>query len=224
MKPDENIKFIDFHTHHGEGGGDTMVIRNLLAGEKVPESLSPGTYYSAGIHPWYLTKGNCDELKSALIPALEYDRVIMVGEAGFDSVRGPSTEIQYDAFIYQTQLAEKLDKPLVIHAVRLWDVLRKAKKEVNPSVQWIVHGFRGNAKLASELVSEGFMVSLGIRGILPEVIEAAGIDNILLETDDSESSIQDVYRNFVRVSGIGENEVIAIMKSNFIKLSGKQNI
>jgi TatD DNase family protein len=223
MKPDENIKFIDFHSHHGEGGGDTMVIRNLLAGEKVPESLSPGIFYSTGIHPWYLTKENCDELKSALIPALEHDRVIMVGEAGFDSVRGPSTEIQYDAFIYQAQLAEQLDKPVVIHTVRLWDVLRKAKKEINPSVKWIIHGFRGNSKLASELVSEGFMVSLGIKGALPEIIEAAGIDNILLETDDSGSSIKDVYSTFTQVSGIDENEVIAILKSNFFKLSGKQN-
>jgi TatD DNase family protein len=223
MKPDENIKFIDFHTHHGEGGGDTMVIRNLLAGEKVPESLSPGTFFSAGIHPWYLTKENCEELKSELKPTLEHNLVIAVGEAGLDSVRGPSTEIQYDAFIYQAHLAEQLDKPVVIHTVRLWDVLRKAKKEINPSVQWIVHGFRGNAKLASELISEGFMVSLGIKGTLPEVIEAAGIDNILLETDESGSSIKVVYRNFAQVSGIGENEVIAIMKSNFIKLSGKQN-
>lgn len=223
MKPDENIKFIDFHTHHGEGGGDTMVIRNLLAGEKVPESLSPGTFFSAGIHPWYLTKENCEELKSELKPTLENNLVIAVGEAGLDSVRGPSTEIQYDAFIYQAHLAEQLDKPVVIHTVRLWDVLRKAKKEINPSVQWIVHGFRGNAKLASELISEGFMVSLGIKGTLPEVIEAAGIDNILLETDESGSSIKVVYRNFAQVSGIGENEVIAIMKSNFIKLSGKQN-
>jgi TatD DNase family protein len=222
MKPDENIKFIDFHTHHGEGGGDTMVIRNLLAGEKVPESLSQGTFYSAGIHPWYLTKENCDELKSALIPALENNRVLMVGEAGFDSVRGPSKEIQYDAFIYQAQIAEKLHKPIVIHTVRLWDVLRKAKKAINPSVKWIIHGFRGNAKLASELTSEGFMVSLGIKGTLPEVIEAAGIDNILLETDDSGRSIKDVYINFTRVSGIDEKEVIAILKSNFIKLSGKK--
>jgi TatD DNase family protein len=223
MKLDEDIKFIDFHTHHGEGDGVTLVIKNLLAGEKVPESLSPGTFYSAGIHPWYLTKDNCDELKSTLKPVLECHRVITVGEAGFDSIRGPSTEVQYDAFIYQARLAGQLNKPVVIHTVRLWDVLRKAKKEINPSVKWIIHGFRGNAKLASELISEGFMISLGIKGMLSEVIEAAGINNILLETDDSGRSIRDVYGNFAQVSGIDQNEVIAILKNNFLKLFAKKD-
>ncbi len=223
MKPDGDIKFIDFHTHHSEGDVGTLVVRNLLAGEKVPDAFSPGTYYSAGIHPWYLTRENCEELKSALKPVLEHNRVIAVGEAGFDSVRGPSTEIQYDAFIYQAQLAGQLDKPVVIHTVRLWDVLRKAKKEINPSVKWIIHGYRGNARLASELVSEGFMISLGIKGILPEVIEAAGIDNILLETDDSGSSIRDVYSSFAQISAIDQNEVIAILKNNFTKLFAKRD-
>ncbi len=108
-------------------------------------------------------------------------------------MKGPSKNIQYDAFIYQAQLAEEFKKPVVIHAVRSWDLLRKAKKEVNPSVKWIIHGFRGKAQLASDLVSENFMISLGVEGISPEVVEAAGMQNILLETDDSGRSISSVY-------------------------------
>jgi TatD DNase family protein len=223
MKLDENIKFIDFHSHKSEGDRQTLVVRNLLAGEEVPEALSPGTYYSAGIHPWYLTEENSDELKSALKPVLEHPLVIAVGEAGFDPLRGPSPDIQYDAFIYQARLAEKLNKPVVIHAVRLWDVLRKAKKEVCPSVKWIIHGFRGKAKLASELVSEGFMISLGAGGMAPEVIEAAGMQNILLETDNSDKSIRDVYSNFARVSGIEHDKIIVALRDNFNKIFGRND-
>ncbi len=222
MKLDEDIEFIDFHSHAGEGDSRTLVIRNLLAGEAVPESFSRGTYFSVGIHPWYLTQENSDELKSKLKPALEHPRVIVVGEAGFDSLQGPSADIQYDAFIYQAQIADKLGKPLLIHTVRLWDVLRKAKKEINPSVKWIIHGFRGKAKLVSDLVSEGFMISLGPGGIVPEVIEAAGIKNIMLETDDSGNSICDVYSTFTRISGIGNDEIINSLRNNFNTIfSGK---
>ena len=207
MMLDEDIKFIDFHSHRAEGEEHTLIIKNLFAGEEVPVSVSPGIYYSAGIHPWYLTVENAAELMMALKNTLKHPRVIAVGEAGFDPIRGPSKNIQYDAFIYQAQLAEEFNKPVVIHAVRAWDVLRMAKKEINPSVKWIIHGFRGKAKLASDLVSENFMISLGVEGMSPEVIEAAGMQNILLETDDSGRSISSVYSHFTGISGIGTGRI-----------------
>jgi len=185
MELDNDIKFIDFHSHRAEGEEHAVVIKNLFAAEEVPASESHGIYYSAGIHPWFLTAENARELMEALKNTIIHPRIIAVGEGGFDPLRGPSRKIQYDAFIYQAKLAEEFNKPVVIHAVRAWDVLRMAKREVNPSVRWIIHGFRGKAKLASELVSENFLLSLGIEGMSPEVVEAAGIQNILLETDDS---------------------------------------
>jgi TatD DNase family protein len=215
MKLDEDIKFIDFHSHRADGEGHTLTIKNLFAGEEVPLSVPPGIYFSAGIHPWHLTEENASGLKAALTRTLDHSRVIAVGEAGFDTLQGPSKNIQYDAFIYQAQLAEKFNKPMVIHAVRSWEILRKAKKEVNPSVKWIIHGFRGKAQLASDLVSEDFMISLGVGGISTEVVEAAGLQNILLETDDSGRSISSAYSCLAVISGVSLNELIDRLKDNF---------
>jgi TatD DNase family protein len=215
MKLDEDIRLIDFHSHRGDGGGHTLIVKNLFAGEEVPTSVSPGLYYSAGIHPWNLTEENAIELRTALKKTLGHPRVIAVGEAGFDSLRGPSINIQYNAFIYQAQLAEELNKPVVIHAVRSWAILRKTKKEVNPSVKWIIHGFRGKAKLAADLVSENFMISLGVEGMSREVVEAAGMKNILLETDDSGRSISSVYSHLTGITGIGQDELIYRLRDNF---------
>ena len=215
MKVDENIKFIDFHSHRAEGEKHTLTVKNLFAGEEVPASGSPGIYFSAGIHPWHLTGENAPELMAALKNTFGHPRVIAVGEAGFDSMRGPSKDIQYDAFIYQARLAEELNKPVVIHAVRSWDILRRAKKEVNPSVKWVIHGFRGKVQLASDLVSGNFMISLGIEGLSPEVVEAAGLRNILLETDDSGRSISSVYSHLAAISGISQDELSDRLKENF---------
>jgi TatD DNase family protein len=215
MMLDVDIKYIDFHSHQAEGQEHTLVIKNLFAGEEVPLSVPSGIYYSVGIHPWYLTEENAAEMMAALKNTLGHLRVIAVGEAGFDPMRGPSKKIQYDVFIYQAQLAKEFNKPVVIHAVRAWDVLRTAKKEVNPSVRWVIHGFRGKAKLASELVSENFMISLGFEGISPEVVEAAGMNNILLETDDSGRSISSVYSHFTVIIGIGHNELTDRLRDNF---------
>ncbi|MFZ0472439.1 MAG: TatD family hydrolase [Bacteroidales bacterium] len=215
MKLDEDIKFIDFHSHRADGEGHTLTIKNLFAGEEVPVSVLPGIYFSAGIHPWHLTEENAVELLEALKNTLVHPRVIAVGEAGFDRLKGPSENFQYDAFICQARLAEEFYKPVVIHAVRSWEILRKAKKEVNPSVKWIIHGFRGKAQLASDLVSESFMISLGVEGISPEVVEAAGLQNILLETDDSGRSISSVYSHLAVISGVRLHELIDRLKDNF---------
>ena len=151
----------------------------------------------------------------ALKKTLVHSRVIAVGEAGFDRLKGPSENIQYDVFICQAQLAEEFNKPVVIHAVRSWEILRRAKKEVNPSVKWIIHGFRGKAQLASDLVSEDFMISLGVEGMSPEIVEAAGLRNILLETDDLGRSISSVYSRFTSITGIGQSELIDRLRDNF---------
>jgi len=214
MRLDEDITFIDFHSHRAEGEDHALIIKNLFAGEMVP-AIVPGVFYSAGIHPWHLTEENSSELKEELAATLRHPRVLAVGEAGFDSMRGPSKNVQYSAFIYQAQLAEECKKPLVIHAVRSWDLLRKARKDVNPSMKWIIHGFRGKAKLASDLVSENFMISLGFDGISPEVVEAAGMKNILLETDDSGRSISSVYSHLAVITGTGQDALIERLKDNF---------
>jgi TatD DNase family protein len=215
MKLDENIKYIDFHSHRAEEEGHTLTIKNLFAGEEVPVPVLPGIYFSAGIHPWHFTEENAVELLAALKNTLVHPCVIAVGEAGFDSMRGPSKNIQYDVFICQAQLAEEYNKPVVIHAVRSWEILMKAKKVVNPSVKWIIHGFRGKAQLASDLVSEGFMISLGVEGISPEIVEAAGLQKILLETDDSGRSISSVYSHLAGISGVRLNELIERLRDNF---------
>jgi len=215
MKLDEDIRYIDFHSHRAGGEEHALTIKNLFAGEEVSVSLPHGIYCSAGIHPWHLTGENANELMAALKNTLKHPLVIAVGEAGFDSLKGPSIKIQYDAFIFQAQLAEEFNKPVVIHAVRSWDLLRKAKKEINPSVKWIIHGFRGKAQLASDLVSENFMISLGVEGMSPEVVEAAGMQNILLETDDSGRSISSVYSHFTSITAIGQDQLIDRLRDNF---------
>jgi TatD DNase family protein len=216
MKLDEDIRYIDFHSHRGEGEAHTLIVKNLFAGEEVPVSVPSGIYFSAGIHPWHLTGENANELKAALKNTLNHPLVIAVGEAGFDPMKGPSKNIQYDVFIYQAKIAEEFNKPVVIHAVRAWDVLRKAKKEVKPSVKWVIHGFRGKAQLASDLVSGNFMISLGIEGLSPEVVEAAGLRNILLETDDSGRPISSVYSHLAAISGISQDELSDRLKENFV--------
>ncbi len=215
MNLDERIKFIDFHTHLGSGSTDTVAVVNLFAGDNVPENFSCNTLFSAGIHPWYLTAENEEEQKTELILTIAHPHVVMIGEAGFDKIKGPDEKLQYRTFCFQAELAEELNKPLVIHCVKGWDLLLRARKEIKPSVKWIIHGFRGNAAQARILAAEGFLFSLGSAGISDEIISETGFDIILPETDASGEQIVNVYRKFAEVTGKSMDELSSVFRKNF---------
>ena len=218
MIPVSNIRYIDFHTHKAVSGDDVITIMNLMAGEEVPSVFPGNTLYSAGIHPWQLTAENLARLKAELLLTAAHPHVVLIGEAGFDRLRGSSSEVQYQAFIYQAEIATEMEKPMVIHCVRGWEELRRAYRQMKPARPWVIHGFRGNGKLAASLADDGFWFSLGMEGITYEILGAVSNDRILLETDTSERPVAEVYRCFAEVAGCDDDEAVRIIKGNFNNL------
>ena len=218
MNPGREIRFIDFHSHQPGGGRDTITIMNLMAGEDVPADFPPDTLFSAGIHPWQLTEENAQQLRTELLLTAAHPHVVMIGEAGFDLLKGPGMELQYNLFLFQATTAREMNKSMVIHCVRGWEELRRAHNEVNPERPWVIHGFRGNVKLAASLWGDGFWFSLGTKGITAEILEVVSHDRILLETDDTGGSIADVYRLFAMTAGYDEETTAGLIMSNFNSL------
>jgi len=213
-----DIRFIDFHTHHAVGSPDTVVVKNLMAGEDVPQDFPPNTVFSTGIHPWYLTAELLDEMKTGLILTLAHPHVIAIGEAGFDQLRGPSHAVQRSAFIFQAELAEELGKPIIIHCVKGWDSLLKVRNELKPEMKWVIHGFRGTARLAATLADAGLWFSLGMKGLTEEVLSLIPEERLLLETDDSKGNIKDVYKGYSELTGKDVTEVTELIRTNFNNL------
>lgn len=48
----------------------------------------------------------------------------------------------------------------MIHCVRRYGRIMELKRELNPSVRWIIHGFCGKPELARQLIAAGFGLSL----------------------------------------------------------------
>jgi TatD DNase family protein len=218
MNPSGEIRYIDFHSHHPGGGKDTITIMNLLAGEDVPADFPQITLFSAGIHPWQITEENGHQLQTELILMAGHHHVVLIGEAGFDRLKGPDLKLQYSLFLFQANIAREMNKPMVIHCVRGWEELRRAHREVKPERPWVIHGFRGNDKLAASLADDGLWFSLGARGITAEILKVISHDRILLETDESGGEIADVYSLFARTAGYGEETASRLLKNNFTSL------
>ena len=215
MKLPGEIRYIDFHTHSQGGGGDTVAVRNLMAGDEVPSDFPANTLFSAGIHPWQLTDDNLENLQTELLLTAAHPHVVMIGEAGFDRLRGAQGEVQYRAFLFQANIAGEMGRPVVIHCVRGWDELRRAHREVKPGRPWIIHGFRGSGSLAASLAEEGFWFSLGAKGLTTEVLQSVYHEKLLLETDESGQSIAEVYRLFEAAAGYDEQRAESLVRNNF---------
>lgn len=164
----------DFHTHRPL---TPRAIINTAPGAQRPE----GYLYSAGIHPWDAANVSQSDFEALLIDARCPD-IVAIGECGIDRLRGPEEAIQRSVLIPQLEIAESVGKPVIIHCVRATDAILALRRSMRPSVDWIVHGFRGKPETALQLARAGIFISLGER-FNPGVPAAVGQEMIVHETD-----------------------------------------
>ncbi len=182
--------YCDIHTHTvPESLSDNIYILNKIAGKG--EELPAGTYFSCGIHPWFMDDLN--KQKEILRQQADDQFCVAIGEAGLDKYADACLALQKEIFHYQALLAESSNKPLLIHCVKAWQELLEIHKEIKPQVPWVIHGFRGNKELAIQLLSHGLYLSFG-RNFNPQTIHFTPLTRFFVETDDKEISIEGVYQ------------------------------
>ena len=182
------MNYFDIHTHHNSSTQGHAIVNSY------PEDcvISEGIFYSVGIHPWRAHLAS-EETMQMLTECATLPQVLAIGEVGIDKHSEASLSLQIELFRKQATLAESVKKPLVIHAVKAMDELLAMKRQINPKQPWVIHGFRGNATVATTYVKHGFYLSVGEK-FQPEALLAIPNNRLLLETDESQSSIEDVYK------------------------------
>lgn len=192
---------LDFHTHNRQAAN---AIISVMPEEFDPQ---PGKFYSVGVHPWQSEEVTPSVL-NALETAVQHPQVVAIGETGLDALRGASIQVQMELFREHIALAEQLGKPLIIHMVRTSQQVLKAWHESQHSVPWIIHGMRGNPRVAQPLIDAGFYLSFGPR-FNPATVAATPLDRLLIETDDDASiTIHQVAKAIAQVHGITIQELI----------------
>jgi Mg-dependent DNase len=179
--------FFDLHTHRIPIDQDVTAIVSVDASNPVMPAY---TYLSVGVHP-----------RDADIPGIffseamaMYPGVVAIGETGLDKMAAASLAQQKELFTTHIVLAEKTHKPLIIHCVKAWQELIHLRKQYTSDIPWIIHGFRGNGRLARQLLQFGFYFSFGPYFQLDALRIAWTTHRLYAETDDSGISIIEVYR------------------------------
>lgn len=143
-------------------------------------------YATIGFHPDQADIINDNDIVF-LEEQIQNHKILGIGEIGLDyHYDGIDKEKQKDLFIKQLKLAEKVDKPVVIHsrdAVQdTIDILKKF------NIKGVIHSFSGSYEVAKIYINMGF--KLGINGVvtfknsnLKDTLIKLSPENLVIETD-----------------------------------------
>ena len=174
---------------------DAGVSRLVCVGTNVEDSKkclsitenNDDIFASSGVHPHDakdVTEGYTDEIYELM----EYESMIAIGEIGLDYYRNLSEpEIQKKVFKELMEVAQDLDKPVIIHN-------RDADADTleiignYPSVQGVAHCFSSTLETAQAFLEMGYYISFSgnityKNSHLPEIVKSIPLDRVVVETD-----------------------------------------
>lgn len=211
--------YIDIHTHAENIDNKKFSIRSfsIVDNNNIPVNKT----FSAGIHPWDSEKFNYSHFDT-LRKISNKNKFIAIGEAGLDKLQGAELQIQKNIFKGQIELSERTKRPLIIHCVKYFNELIEMHKEIKPKSPWIIHSFRKNVALAQDLIARGIYLSFGADLLNTssnpyKYFSELNKEFIFVETDDSQLSIEEIYKQAAELCSIDLEEMSDIIESNFKK-------
>lgn len=144
-------------------------------------------YVTLGYHPSEVLNYTDDDLEELEKLLLNNSKVVGLGEIGLDYHYGRDTkDKQIVLFEKQLKIAEKLGMVVVIHSRDATEDTMNILKQYH--LKGVIHCFSGSIEVAKEYIKMGF--KLGIGGVVTfknsnlfKIVEAVGLENIVLETD-----------------------------------------
>lgn len=212
------MQFFNLHTHQFTNQQDVLELVNQYPQEF--EAAIP--FYSIGIHPLFIDENRLEKDFQILDQKLAMPQCLALGECGLDKRSETPFELQQSVFEKQLILAEKYQKPVVIHCVAAFQEVIEIKKRLKITVPTIIHGFSKKEELAKQLIDNGFYISFGkylLRNPeLKSVFKSIPNDRFFLETDTIEEGIRDVYALAAKYKELELNELQEIINKNYNKV------
>jgi TatD DNase family protein len=210
------MKYFNLHTHQFTNQEKVLELVN-----QYPQEFDPAiSFYSIGIHPWYIDEHKLESDYLIIESKLQEPNCLAIGECGLDKRIAIPLELQQMVFEKQLLLAQKHNKPVVIHCVAAFQEVIATKKRLKITVPMIIHGFSKNKQVAKVLIDNGFYISFGKYFLrnpeLKEVFETIPNDRFFLETDTLEEGIEKVYALATNYKNWSIDEIQQQINSNFV--------
>lgn len=212
-------KYIDIHSHQENNLDDRVAVLNVYP-DKLIEFQVEGLY-SIGVHPWFIPENGVGKLLKIVEESAKLEEIVAIGECGLDKLSNTPFDVQEFVFEKHIEIAEKVQKPLIIHCVNSFNELVQLKSHTGSTIDWIVHGFNSNLQVADLLLRHELYLSFGKALINPDSNASKVIPQIeeelyLLETDDSDTGIDEVYEAAAERVHMDLDILKLSMQTNFI--------
>ena len=212
------MQFFNLHTHKFTNQPDVLELVNQYPWEF--DGTIP--FYSIGIHPWFIVEERLESDFEILESKLQEPSCLAIGECGLDKRIEVPLELQQLVFEKQLLLAQKYQKPVVIHCVAAFQELIEIIKKLYITVPILIHGFSKSEQLAKQLLDNGFYISFGkyllLNPELETVFRNMPNDRFFLETDTVEEGIEAVYGLAANYKKMTIEEMQKQVNKNFLEV------
>lgn len=209
---------------------------NLESSQKVIEIALKyeSVFAMIGIHPFEIEKIKEKDLIE-LESLIKNKKVIGIGEIGLDNTYQSDKLKQKEVFIYQLDLANKYNLPVLIHIRNSFDEVFEIIE--NYKLKFIWHSFTGNQQQLEKFLSlNGYLSISGIITFknaenLRKVVESIPLNKIFLETDspyltpepyrgkiNEPAYVKFIYQKVAEIKKITLEELDQVVEENFKNL------
>lgn len=151
---------------------------------------SYGLFAAVGVHP-HDSSTIKEGIPQELFSMAQHPKVLAIGESGLDYFYDLSPrEIQKQSLLWHIELAEKVNKPLILHVRDAFDDLFDVLDESGRSHFYgVIHCFSGDTEEAQRALELGFYLSFAgpvtykKNQELRDIVAAIPIERLLCETD-----------------------------------------
>lgn len=208
--------YINIHTHHlSNNQENTLDVYN-----QYPWEIKPiPSYYSIGIHPIFIEQSHLEMDLKTIEQHIQSKQCIALGEIGLDKITAVPFQKQIAVFEAQLQIAEQYQIPVIIHCVRAYQEILQIRNALKLTIPFIFHGFNKNQQIVNQILSNHCIPSFGKNLLYNQNIQTIFANlseyDFFLETDDSDLSIEEIYKKAAEIRAIDVEELTLIINRNF---------
>jgi TatD DNase family protein len=215
--------WIDIHRHSNDSGTANITVRNLFHTQNL--EIEKGRLYTIGLHPWHVKESSVSSDIGKVEEIADHPQIIAIGEAGLDKSIKVPFDIQLRVFEAQMEIAQKVNKPMIIHCVKAYNEIVSLKSKSGQQKPWIIHWFNATREMGEQLISKDFYLSFGhmlfnTNSKAYKSFPHLPLNRIFFETDDAGYRIDEVYSHAARLRNIDENDLQELVRQNFIQCFG----
>ena len=120
-------------------------------------------------------------------------------------------------------MAEEFKKPMVIHCVKAYNEILEFRKEIQPVMPWIMHGYNGSVELTVQMAEKGVLFSFGENLYRPnskavESFKHLPLEKIFFETDEYDGDVECVYVKGAELKNIPVENMLEAVWNNFSRV------